>query len=103
MRSPYAKEGLGTVIFFVLYLIMGHTGLWLAPLTKAVDVTILGFPIHYFGAIILGWIGLIVVSLFYVRWAEKVDEEIESYDDRVDQTTVIESDVNIRTAKSVGE
>jgi hypothetical protein len=78
-NNPYLKEGIGTVAFFILYLIMGHTGLWLAPFTEGMNLQILGLPIHYFGAIILGWLGLLAVSLFYVKWADQVEAEIEAY------------------------
>jgi uncharacterized membrane protein len=102
VKNPYAKEGLGTVGFLLLYLIMGHTGLWLAPFTEKMNLQILGFPIHYFGAVILGWIGLFAVSIFYVKWADKVDSEIESYDEQED-SNYFESSVKMGSVKSGGE
>jgi putative solute:sodium symporter small subunit len=102
MKSPYRKECKGTVIFFLLFLVMGHTGLWFAPFAKDLNIYVLGFPLHYFVAIFLGWIGLLVVSLFYVKWADRVDEEIEDYNDEVEDDQIAQAEVKMDAINSTG-
>jgi uncharacterized membrane protein len=74
--NSYTKEWVGTLVFFALYVLMGHTGLWFAPLTADSGIHVLGFPIHYIFAVVAGWLGLFAVSLFWVKWADRLDEEI---------------------------
>ncbi len=74
--GAYKKELKSTVGFGIVYVLLGHTGLWAILLGTNNDVRVLGFPIHYFIAIILGSLGVFIVSLFWTRYANALEDEI---------------------------
>jgi hypothetical protein len=78
--DPYKKEIKGTVFFFIMYLLICHTGVWALILGIDTDVRILGFPAHYFIAIVLGWFGVLVVSVWWNIWADRLEAEIRGSD-----------------------
>jgi hypothetical protein len=73
----YRREIKGTIFFFLLYLLVCHTGVWSLAIGTNNDVRVLGFPIHYFVAIILGWFGVLAVSIWWNIWADRLEAEIE--------------------------
>ncbi|MBI4275467.1 MAG: hypothetical protein HY659_12285, partial [Rhizobiales bacterium] len=50
----YKKEIFYTLFFFVLYLLVTHTAVWALLFGTNNSIRVLGFPVHYFIAIILG-------------------------------------------------
>lgn len=74
--SPYKKEAVLTIGFFVLYLLMAHTAPWAIMLGIDNSVRVLGYPLHYFVAISLGWFGVLGVSIAWNHYADKLDDEI---------------------------
>lgn len=74
--SPYKKEAVLTIGFFVLYLLMAHTAPWVIMLGIDNSVRVLGYPLHYFVAISLGWFGVLGVSIAWNHYADKLDDEI---------------------------
>lgn len=74
--DTYRKEARLTVGFFVLYLLAAHTAPWALIFGTNNSVRILGFPLHYFMAVFLGWFGVLAVSIWWNIAADKLDEEI---------------------------
>lgn len=74
----YKKEIFYTLFFFVLYLLVTHTAVWALLFGTNNSIRVLGFPVHYFIAIILGWFGVIGVSIWWNVATEALDEEIEN-------------------------
>jgi len=74
--ETYRKEIRGTIFFFVLYLLMCHTAVWSIFFGTSNDVRVLGFPAHYFVGIILGWFGVLAVSVWWNVWADNLEREI---------------------------
>ncbi len=82
--DPYKKEWVGTLVFFGLYLLMGHTAIWALLFGIDNDFRILGFPAHFFLVLMTGWFGVLAVSIAWNRWADRLDEEITSQDAKPD-------------------
>ncbi len=76
--SAYKKEIKSTITFGVIYVLLGHTGLWALLIGTNNDNRIMGFPIHYFIAIMLGTLGILIVSIFWTYFANKLEDEIEA-------------------------
>jgi hypothetical protein len=98
--KTYTKEWVGTLVFFGLYIIMGHTGLWFAPFAADSETVVLGFPLHYFVAIILGWFGLFFVSLAWLRWADRLEEEIAAEDVKETKKTYVSKQPDVAVSAS---
>jgi uncharacterized membrane protein len=82
--SAYKKEARMTIGFFVAYVLMAHTGPWALILGIDNSVRVLGYPLHYFIALMLGWFGVLAVSLVWNHMADKLEEEIAMEADEVD-------------------
>lgn len=76
--SAYRKELRSTVGFGIVYILLGHTGLWAVMLGTDNSIRILGLPIHYFLAITLGSIGVLLWSIIWCRCANRLEGEIEA-------------------------
>ncbi len=74
--DAYRKEIISTLGFFVLYLLAAHTAPWALLLGTDNSVRILGFPLHYFAAVFLGWLGVLAVSIWWNRYADALEDEI---------------------------
>jgi uncharacterized membrane protein len=84
--SAYKKEAYMTVGFFLAYVLMAHTGPWVIILGIDNSIRVLGFPLHYFIALVLGWFGVLGVSIVWNRMADKLEEEIAMEGDEVEQS-----------------
>ena len=67
-----------TVGFGIAYILLGHTGLWFIMFGTDNSVRIFGLPIHYFIAIILGSLGVLILSIIWCRYANQLEDEIEA-------------------------
>lgn len=76
--SAYQKEIRSTVGFGIVYVLLGHTGLWAVMLGTDNSIRILGLPIHYFIAITLGSLGVLLWSMVWCRYANQLEDEIEA-------------------------
>lgn len=76
--GAYRKELRSTLAFGVIYTLLGHTGLFAVLLGVNNDVRVLGLPLHYFVAIILGSFGVLIVSIVWSRYANRLEDEIEA-------------------------
>lgn len=76
--NAYDKEIRSTIGFGLIYVLLGHTGLFAILLGTNNDLRILGLPLHYFIAIVLGSVGVFIVSLFWTHVANQLEDEIEA-------------------------
>ena len=76
--SAYKKEMRSTIGFGLAYILLGHTGLWFIVFGTDNSIRVLGLPIHYFIAIILGSVGVLIVSIIWCRYANRLEDEIEA-------------------------
>ena len=78
MNSTYKKEIWYTLIFSVLLLICGHSGLLFVAVPGLRDIMILGFPSQYAIPVGMGWIGLMVVVVVQAKITNQIDDDIEA-------------------------
>jgi putative solute:sodium symporter small subunit len=76
--NAHEKEVRSTIGFGIAYVLLGHTGLWFVMFGTNNASRILGLPIHYFIAISLGSLGVLVLSVFWCRYANRLEDEIEA-------------------------
>ncbi len=76
--SAYRKEIRSTIGFGVVYVLLGHTGLWAILLGTDDSIRVLGLPIHYFIAITLGSFGVLLCSIVWCRYANLLEDKIEA-------------------------
>ncbi len=77
MNSAYKKEIWYTLIFSLILLLLGHTGLFFAAFPGLRDHMIMGFPSQYIIPVLMGWIGLMVVVFIQAKLTNQLDDEIE--------------------------
>lgn len=82
--SLYKKELLLTVVFFVVLLFFGHFAqiFVLFPGLQGDPVAgtgmMWGFPIHYILPVLMGWFGLLAVTIIMALVLNKFDDEMEA-------------------------
>ncbi len=74
--SAYRKEAVLTIGFFIAYVLMAHTAPWALILGIDNSIRVLGFPLHYLLAVVLGWFGVLAVSIVWNYHADKLEEEM---------------------------
>lgn len=75
--SVYKKEIRSTIGFGVVYLLLAHTGLFAIYFGVDNDSRILGFPIHYFVAILLGTLGVLIWSIIWTSYANNLENQLD--------------------------
>jgi len=75
----YKKELFTTVLFIVILLIFGHSAQFFKLFPSAQGGSMWGFPIHYIIPILLGWFGLLVLTIIMAKVLNKLDDEMEQY------------------------
>lgn len=76
--KAYKKEMRSTIAFGVIYVLLAHTGMFTVWIGGNNDIRLLGFPIHYFIAIVLGSFGVLLVSIIWSKYANRLEDEIEA-------------------------
>jgi hypothetical protein len=76
--SAYRKELRSTIGFGIVFVLLGHTGLWAVMLGTDNSVRLLGLPAHYTIAIVLGSLGVFVWSVIWCIYANRLEDEIEA-------------------------
>lgn len=84
--STARKEVFVTLLFFVLFLVAGHLGIWFVLFPVDPGARLLGFPAHYAIALLAGWPGLLVLVVVWARVANRLDDEIAGSADPTDST-----------------
>jgi hypothetical protein len=60
-EKAYKKEIMVTIVFIILYMLMGHTAAIFVLFPGLQVGTMWGFPIHYIVPVLTGWFGMIVL------------------------------------------
>ncbi len=78
-EKAYKKEILVTIVFIILYMLMGHTAslFVLFPGLQG-GGSMWGFPIHYTIPVLTGWFGMVIVAIIVAVVCNKLDDEIEA-------------------------
>jgi len=75
----YKKEILITVVFVILFLLMGHSASIFVLFPGLQTGTFWGFPIQYILPVLLGWFGVAAVSMVMAIVCNKFDDEMEEF------------------------
>ena len=75
----YKKEIWLTIIFSILFLLMGHSASIFVLFPGLQTGTLWGFPMQYILPILLGWFGMAVVSLAMTLACNKFDDEMDEF------------------------
>ena len=75
----YRKEIWLTIIFSILFLLMGHSASIFVLFPSLQSGTFWGFPTQYIVPILLGWFGMMVVSLVMTLVCNKFDDEMDEF------------------------
>jgi hypothetical protein len=76
--NAYKKEVRSTIGFGIGYVLLGHTGLWVVMFGSDNSVRLLGLPAHYLIAILLGSFGVMIWSVVWCIFANRLEDEIEA-------------------------
>ncbi|ADC50629.1 hypothetical protein BpOF4_12890 [Alkalihalophilus pseudofirmus OF4] len=73
--SAYKKEVWFTIIMSALFLVSGHMGLIFSLFP--VDGMLFGFPIMYIVPILVGWFGVLILTIIAGKMGNHIDQAIE--------------------------
>jgi hypothetical protein len=73
----YKKELFITVLFFFILLIFGHFAQIFVLFPSLQAGTLWGFPIHYILPILMGWFGLLGLTIIMAIVLNKFDDDME--------------------------
>lgn len=77
-EKAYKKEILVTIVFIILYMLMGHTASLFVLFPGLQGGSMWGFPIHYIIPVLTGWFGMVIVAICAALVCNKLDDEIEA-------------------------
>lgn len=77
-KKAYKKEILLTIVFIILYFLMGHTASLFVLFPGLQGGSMWGFPIHYIIPVLTGWFGMVFVSILAAYQCNKLDDEIDA-------------------------
>jgi hypothetical protein len=80
----YRKELFTTVLFIVILLIFGHFAQIFKLFPSLQGGSMWGFPVHYIIPILLGWFGLLALTIIMALVLNKLDDEMEQYNESVE-------------------
>ncbi|WP_366921688.1 hypothetical protein MFMK1_002099 [Metallumcola ferriviriculae] len=87
--TAYKKEVYLTIALTILFLASGHIGLFFAIFApNGVEGTFLGFPIHYIVPVIVGWFGVLFLTVVAGYIGNYLDEEIAKESDAQEKANV---------------
>ncbi len=81
MNAAYKKECWSTLIAFALMTLLTHIYPMYFLFPGLTEFTILGFPAHFFLTMVIGWLVLMPVYWIYIGISEKIDAEIQDWED----------------------
>jgi len=77
-EKAYKKEILVTIVFIILYMLMGHTASLFVLFPGLQGGSMWGFPVHYIIPVLTGWFGMLIVAILAALVCNKLDDEIEA-------------------------
>lgn len=78
MNHAYRKEWQLTLVAFLVTLLLTHFYPVYFLFKGLTEMTILGYPAHYFLTLVMGWIVMIPLYWIYIKLSEDIDREIEA-------------------------
>ena len=75
----YKKELFLTLLFFVLLLVFGHFAQLFVLFPSLQGGSMWGFPVHYIVPILMGWFGLLILTIIMALVLNKFDDDMEKY------------------------
>ncbi|WP_368504929.1 hypothetical protein AB3N04_04575 [Alkalihalophilus sp. As8PL] len=83
--SAYKKEVWFTIIMSALFLVSGHMGLIFSLFP--VDGMLFGFPVMYIVPILVGWFGVLILTIIAGKMGNHIDQAIEDENNQNQSTT----------------
>ncbi len=75
----YKKETRITVLFVIVLLIFGHFAQLFKLFPSLQGGALWGFPVHYIVPILMGWFGLLIISIIMAVVLNKFDDDMDQY------------------------
>ena len=82
MEKAYKKECYSTLIAFIVVMLLTHVFPMYFLFPGLIQMTIFGFPAHYFLTLVLGWIVLMPLYWIYIQISERIDREVSEVSGR---------------------
>lgn len=86
MNSAYKKECWLALIAFAVVTLMTHLYPMYFLFPGLTEMTMFGFPAHYFLTMVIGWLVMIPLYWLYIGVSEKIDAEIRESSGGIDET-----------------
>lgn len=80
----YRKECRSTLAFGAAYVLLAHTGIFAIVFGYDNDLRVLGFPLHYFIAIVAGSVGVLIVSIIWNIHADRLEAALQEENARAE-------------------
>jgi len=90
MNQAYKKECWLTLIAFLVTMFLTHFFPVYFAFKGLTEMTLFGFPAHYFLALVAGWLVLMPLYWMYISMSEQIDREIEESTDTDKQQTPLQ-------------
>ena len=75
----YKKETRITVLFVIVLMIFGHFAQIFKLFPSLQGGSLWGFPVHYIVPILMGWFGLLIISIIMAVVLNKFDDDMDQY------------------------
>ncbi|MGF1641942.1 MAG: sodium/substrate symporter small subunit [Rhodospirillales bacterium] len=76
MLKAYKKECWLALVAFGIVTLLTHVYPMYFLLPGLTEITLFGFPAHYFLTLVLGWLVLMPLYWLYIHLSERIDQEI---------------------------
>jgi len=77
MNQAYKKECWLTLVAFLVTMFLTHFFPVYFAFKGLTEMTVFGFPAHYFLTLVVGWLVLMPLYWLYINMSEQIDREIE--------------------------
>jgi len=82
----YKKEILVTIVFALILLVFGHFAQIFKIFPSLQGGSLWGFPVHYILPILMGWFGLLILTIIMAVVLNKFDDDMEAYTKSLDNS-----------------
>ncbi len=80
----YKKEILVTIVFSLILLSFGHFAQIFKIFPGLQGGSLWGFPVHYILPILMGWFGLLILTIIMAVVLNKFDDDMDAYTKSLD-------------------
>ena len=81
----YKKEILVTIVFSLILLVFGHFAQIFKIFPSLQGGSLWGFPVHYILPILMGWFGLLILTIIMAVVLNKFDDDMDAYTKSLDK------------------